>query len=133
MHAPGKKLRPPSLAEEAKLLRYYESKIRDICRGFGFPNKVSAAAIVFLKRFYVTHSTLEHDPKDVVLTMIYLAGKVSLHLQGLAHLLSAHAEVLRLPGVQPSRLLTLLDNGISFEVSDHGGQGALSCRSRRPT
>jgi hypothetical protein len=76
MHIAGKRLRAPTLSEEAKLLKYYESKIRDICKGFGFPNKVHAAAIIFLKRFYLTFSVLDYDPKDIVLTSIYLSGKV---------------------------------------------------------
>ncbi|CAL8467030.1 g6566 [Coccomyxa elongata] len=72
----AKKTRPPSLAEEAALLKYYAGKMQDMCRAFGFPNKVQAAAVLFLKRFYLTYSTLEHDPKNVLLTAIYLAGKV---------------------------------------------------------
>ncbi len=54
--------------------------MQDMCRAFGFPNKVQAAAVLFLKRFYLTFSTLEHDPKNVLLTAIYLAGKVLQHV-----------------------------------------------------
>lgn len=72
----GKKLRPPSLAEEAALLKYYQGKARDMCRAFGFPNKVQAAAVLFLKRFYLARSPLRHDPRHIILAAIYLAGKV---------------------------------------------------------
>ncbi|EIE26696.1 cyclin-like protein [Coccomyxa subellipsoidea C-169] len=72
----SKKTRPPSLAEEAALLKYYSGKIQEMCRAFGFPNKVQAAAVLFLKRFYLHYSTLQHDPKNILLTAIYLAGKV---------------------------------------------------------
>lgn len=75
----GKKTRPPSLAEEAALLKYYAGKIQEMCRAFGFPNKVQATAVLFLKRFFLTYSALQHDPKNILLTAIYLAGKV-LHL-----------------------------------------------------
>lgn len=50
--------------------------MQDICRAFGFPAKVLAAALLYLKRAYLAFSALDHDPKDVMLTCIYLAGKV---------------------------------------------------------
>jgi hypothetical protein len=46
-----------------------------LCRALGFPTKVLAAALVFLKRFYLAFSVLDHDPKNFMLTCIYLAGK----------------------------------------------------------
>ena len=72
----GKKLRPPSLADEAVLLKYYKGRVQEMCRAFGFPAKVQAAAITFLSRFYLRHSPLEHDVKDIMLACLYLAGKV---------------------------------------------------------
>lgn len=82
----GKKLRPPSLADEAVLLKYYKSKVQDMCRAFGFPSKVQVAAITFLARFYLRHSPLEHDVKDTTLVCLYLAGKVgSLYCLNLLH------------------------------------------------
>ena len=72
----GKKLRPPSLEEEAALLKYYAGKAQDMCRAFGFPVKVQAAGVAFLQRFYLRRSPLVHDPKDILLAAIYLAGKV---------------------------------------------------------
>jgi cyclin H len=73
----GRKLRPPSLEEEAALLKYYAGKAQDMCRAFGFPVKVQAAGVVFLQRFYLRASPLAHDPKDILLAAIYLAGKVT--------------------------------------------------------
>ena len=32
----GKKLRPPSLADEAVLLKYYKGRAQEICSAFGF-------------------------------------------------------------------------------------------------
>ena len=72
----GQKLRPPSLEEEAQLLKYYAGKAQDMCRAFGFPMKVQATGVAFLRRFYLTRSPLRHDPKDILLAAIYLAGKV---------------------------------------------------------
>jgi len=74
----GKKLRPPSLADEAVLLKYYKGRVQEMCRAFGFPAKVQAAAITFLSRFYLKHSPLEHDVKDIMLVCLYLAGKVKI-------------------------------------------------------
>ena len=72
----GKRIRPPSLAEEAVLLKYYKTKVQDMCRALGYPCKVQAATIAFLSRFYIRHSPLEHDIKDTMLACLYLAGKV---------------------------------------------------------
>ena len=59
-----------------KLLKYYGSKIQELCRAFGFPRKVQATALIFFKRVYLSFSCLDHDPKNIMLTCIYLAGKV---------------------------------------------------------
>ncbi len=58
------------------LLKYYKTKVQDMCRALGYPCKVQAAAIAFLSRFYIRHSPLEHDIKDTMLACLYLAGKV---------------------------------------------------------
>ncbi len=58
------------------LLKYYKGRVQEMCRAFGFPAKVQAAAIAFLSRFYLRHSPLEHDVKDIMLACLYLAGKV---------------------------------------------------------
>ncbi|KAK9809925.1 hypothetical protein WJX72_001822 [[Myrmecia] bisecta] len=63
------------LEDELKLLKYYQTRIQHICRGMSFPVKVQATAISFLKRFYLSFSSLDHDPKNIMLTVIYLAGK----------------------------------------------------------
>ena len=72
---PGK-LRPLKHEEEAVLLRFYGGKAQDMCRAFQFPPKVAAAAVAYLARFYTGFSTLDHHPRDVMLTAIYLACKV---------------------------------------------------------
>ena len=49
--------------------------LQGLCRALGFPTKVQAAALIFLKRCYLAFSVLDHDPKNFMLTCIYLAGK----------------------------------------------------------
>ena len=67
----GRKLRePPSLADEAVLLKYYKGRVQTLCRAFGYPAKVQAAAITFLSRFYLRNSPLEHDIKDIMLACL---------------------------------------------------------------
>ena len=65
------------MEDEARLRRFYEGKIQQVCKGIGFPSKVAAAAVLFFKRFYLSCSALDRDPKDIMLTCIYLACKVT--------------------------------------------------------
>lgn len=55
--------------------RFYAGKIPGLCRAFRFPLSVDAAACAFFHRFYLRSSPLEHAPKDVMLTCIFLASK----------------------------------------------------------
>lgn len=71
-----KPLKPIRLEEEARLRKYYETKMQQVCKALTFPAKVAAAAVLFFKRFYLSFSSLDHDPKNVMLTCIYLACKV---------------------------------------------------------
>eukprot|EP00884_Botryococcus_braunii_P005003 jgi/Botrbrau1/14503/Bobra.0350s0008.1 len=73
---PKKKPKAVSVADELKLLRFYGGKLQEICATFRFPIKVASAGITFLKRFYLSFSVLDYDPKDIFLTAIYLACKV---------------------------------------------------------
>lgn len=66
-----------TLEEEQKLLKYYACKIQGICQALHFPDKVRATALTFLKRAYLSFSVLDHNPKNIMLACIYLAGKVS--------------------------------------------------------
>jgi len=65
-----------SVEEELKLLKYYASKIQGICQVLHFPAKVRATALLYLKRAYLAFSSLDHNPKNIMLACIYLAGKV---------------------------------------------------------
>ena len=53
--------------------------MQQVCKALTFPDKVAAAALLFFKRFYLTFSSLDHDPKNIMLTCIYLACKVVQH------------------------------------------------------
>ncbi len=75
MWAAGK-IKAVSLEDEQKLLRYYASKLQGICQALQFPDKVRATALIYLKRAYLSFSILDHNPKNIILACIYLAGKV---------------------------------------------------------
>ncbi|KAG0574966.1 hypothetical protein KC19_VG306500 [Ceratodon purpureus] len=65
-----------SIEEELLVRRFYENKIQQVCAAFRLPNKIQATAIMYFKRFYQQWSVMEHDPKNIMLTCIYLACKV---------------------------------------------------------
>ncbi|KAL2940923.1 Cyclin-H1-1 [Bienertia sinuspersici] len=67
----------PLKVEEEKVLHvYYETKIQEVCGAFKFPHKIQATALTYYKRFYLCWSVMEHHPKSVMLTCIYLACKI---------------------------------------------------------
>lgn len=65
-----------SVEEELLVRRFYENKIQQVCAAFRLPYKIQATAIMYFKRFYQQWSVMEHDPKNIMLTCIYLACKV---------------------------------------------------------
>ncbi|KAH9571625.1 hypothetical protein CY35_02G103900 [Sphagnum magellanicum] len=67
---------PLTVAEELLVRRFYEQKIQQVSAAFSFPYKIQATAILYFKRFYQKWSVMEHDPKHIMLTCIYLSCKV---------------------------------------------------------
>ena len=67
---------PVSLEEEKQLCLYYERMISKICSLFHFPHKILAISLIYFKRFYLAYSILDFEPRNVMLTCIYLACKV---------------------------------------------------------
>ncbi|KAL1917324.1 uncharacterized protein VTP21DRAFT_4980 [Calcarisporiella thermophila] len=61
--------------DELALCRFYELKCRDLSRHFRFHDEVMATAILYMKRFYLYNTVMDYNPKDVMLTCIYLATK----------------------------------------------------------
>ncbi|XP_021772921.1 cyclin-H1-1-like isoform X3 [Chenopodium quinoa] len=68
--------KPLSVEEEKMFHVYYETKIQEVCGAFKFPHKIQATALTYYKRFYLCWSVMEHHPKSVMLTCIYLACKI---------------------------------------------------------
>ncbi|KAL2629576.1 hypothetical protein R1flu_014262 [Riccia fluitans] len=65
-----------TVQEEVMIRKFYEGKIQQVCTAFLFPNKIQATAILYFKRFYLNWSVMEHDPKHIMLTCIYISCKV---------------------------------------------------------
>ncbi|KAL8153594.1 hypothetical protein V2J09_011354 [Rumex salicifolius] len=70
--------RPKAMnCEEEQVMRaFYENKIQQVARAFHFPHKIQGTAITYFKRFYLEWSVMEHHPKDIMLTCVYVACKI---------------------------------------------------------
>ncbi|XP_074288014.1 cyclin-H1-1-like [Silene latifolia] len=68
--------KPLKVEVERMLHAFYENKIHEVCRAFFFPHKIQGIALIYYKRFYLHWSVMEHDPKYVMLTCVYLACKI---------------------------------------------------------
>ncbi|KAK9701388.1 hypothetical protein K7432_011739 [Basidiobolus ranarum] len=62
--------------DELALVGFYETKVRDFCKAFQFPNKVKATAITYMKRFFLYNTVMDYHPKTIMLTSLFLATKV---------------------------------------------------------
>lgn len=65
-----------NIEEEAALRVHFHVKLQEVCRAFGFPHKIQATAVTYFKRFYLHWSVMQHHPKDIMLTCIYVACKI---------------------------------------------------------
>ncbi|KAK9929692.1 hypothetical protein M0R45_026780 [Rubus argutus] len=75
---PKESSRPKALTieEEQSMRVYYETKLQEVCNSFHFPHKIQATALIYFKRFYLRWSVMQHEPKNILLTCIYLACMV---------------------------------------------------------
>ncbi|XP_019646824.1 PREDICTED: cyclin-H-like [Branchiostoma belcheri] len=64
--------------EELLVCQYYHGRLRDFCVKFNppMPKSVMATASAYFKRVYLQNSVMEHHPKIVMLTCVYMACKV---------------------------------------------------------
>lgn len=65
-----------TVEEEVELLKYYCNNLLVLgSEEFKYPIHVTATAIQFLKRFYLTHSLMQYAPKKIMPTALFLANK----------------------------------------------------------
>ncbi|XP_019877525.1 cyclin-H [Aethina tumida] len=64
--------------EEKIMVKNYELRLRDFCKRFQppMPRCVIGTAFHYFKRFYIHNSVMNHHPKEIMVTCIYLACKV---------------------------------------------------------
>ena len=67
-----------SASEERMLQRFYESQLKEFCKRFNppMPKSTIATALHYFKRFYLRNSTMDYHPKELLVTVAYLACKV---------------------------------------------------------
>ncbi|SGZ54325.1 CIC11C00000000582 [Sungouiella intermedia] len=90
-----------SFDEEQKYLYYFSQQIIQICSHFNMPTQVKATAMAFFKRFYLVNSVMEHRPKNVLYTIVFLAAKLE------NYFVSIESFCTRLPKTKPSDILDL--------------------------
>jgi len=77
-----------TVEEEVELLKYYCNNVLVLGNEeFRYPIHVTATAIQFLKRFYLTHSLMEYAPRKITPTALFLANKTDNQMHSLDHFL----------------------------------------------
>uniref|UniRef100_A0A8C5LWD4 Cyclin-H n=1 Tax=Leptobrachium leishanense TaxID=445787 RepID=A0A8C5LWD4_9ANUR len=64
--------------EELIICKYYEKRLLDFCNAFKptMPKSVLGTACMYFKRFFLNNSVMEHHPRIIMLTCVFLACKV---------------------------------------------------------
>ncbi len=62
--------------EELEIITYYARKCQDLANFFRLPSQVRSTAIVYLYKFYLTHSVMAYHPQHIMYTCLFLAAKV---------------------------------------------------------
>lgn len=67
-----------TVEEESKIRRFYEYELKNFCLAFQppMPNYVLGTAMCYFKRFFLHTSVMDHHPRNVLYSCIYLACKV---------------------------------------------------------
>ncbi|EPY54228.1 TFIIH complex cyclin Mcs2 [Schizosaccharomyces cryophilus OY26] len=78
---------PPTLDqnEELELVNYYTYQLNVLSSTMSLPTHIRAAATLFFKRFYLTNSVMEYNPKIISFTTLYLATKTNDHYIPIEH------------------------------------------------
>jgi cyclin H len=77
-----------TVEEEVELLKFYCNNLLILGNDeFKFPISVTATAIQYLKRFYLTHSLMDYAPKRILPTALFLANKTDNVMNSLDHFL----------------------------------------------
>ncbi|CAM9791867.1 unnamed protein product [Pylaiella littoralis] len=109
-----------TVEEECLVKSYYAKKIQETCgrdsadEDLRRSDKVQATAVAFFQRFYLSNSVLEHDPKILILTCVFLASKTEEQITNVSLLAKATGrDDLQILGKE----LILLQQGLSFQLA----------------
>lgn len=61
--------------EEQQLIQLYASKFPPLTETLQLPTQVKATALSYFRKFYLVHSVMEHHPKNILFTCLFLAAK----------------------------------------------------------
>lgn len=68
-----------SADEQLQIVTLYTQKVQVFCTKLKLPSEVTATAMVFFKKFYITNSVVDLHPKNLIFTCIFLACKSENH------------------------------------------------------
>jgi cyclin H len=68
-----------SATEQLQIVTLYTQKVQVFCAKLKLPSEVSATAMSFFKKFYISFSVLDLHPKNLIFTCIFLACKSENH------------------------------------------------------
>lgn len=111
-----------SYEEEQLLILTFSSKIPSLTEAMQLPTQVKATALSFFRKFYLVHSTMEHHPKNILFTCVFLAAKAENRLVSIERFCS------HLSKVQPSDILDcefLVLESLSFTLMVMNGYRPL--------
>jgi cyclin H len=66
---------PLTVDDESLMRVYYENLLLEVCKVLQLPHTIKEAAIIYLKRFYLLWSIMEHHPKPIMMTCVFIACK----------------------------------------------------------
>ncbi|KAF9923019.1 hypothetical protein FBU30_006875 [Linnemannia zychae] len=104
-----------SVEDELTLLGFYERRIVKIFQYWKLPSYVMATAVVYMKRFFLENTVMDHHPKDVMLTCMFLARKTENFLMSI----DDFSKVLKSPAESILQLEFLVCKTLRFHFTVH--------------
>ncbi|KAF9296019.1 hypothetical protein BGZ88_000889 [Linnemannia elongata] len=104
-----------TVEDELTLLGFYERRIVKIFQYWKLPSYVMATAVVYMKRFFLENTVMDHHPKDVMLTCMFLARKTENYLMSIEDF----SKVLKSPAESILQLEFLVCKTLRFHFTVH--------------